>query len=78
MITLNEAKKYCDINCSDYDETLTSMVEYAIAIIHNYVGKDLSQLTLTDIYQGTGRQFLPLSRINAVLSGKNFFSQVLL
>ena len=64
MITLNEAKKYCDINCSDYDETLTSMVEYAIAIIHNYVGKDLSQLTLTDIYQGTGRQFLPLSRIN--------------
>ena len=64
MITLNQAKKYCDISCADYDETLTGIVEYAIGIIHNYLGKDLNQVTTTDIYQGTGRQFLPLSVIN--------------
>lgn len=66
MITLNQAKQYLQFANSDYDNLLSDIVSFAIGHIENYVGRSLKFKTTKDIYQGTGRQFLPLNLTNLV------------
>ena len=66
MVTLNQAKQYLQFANSDYDNLLSDIVSFAIGHIENYVGRSLKFKEITDIYQGTGRQFLPLNLTNLV------------
>ena len=66
MITLNQAKQYLQFANSDYDNLLKDIVGFAVGHIENYVGRSLKFKTIKDIYQGTGRQFLPLNLTNLV------------
>lgn len=66
MITLNQAKQYLQFANSDYDNLLSDIVSFAIGHIENYIGRSLKFKTTKDIYQGTGRQFLPLNLTNLV------------
>lgn len=64
MITLNQTKNYLQFANSDYDSLLNEIITYSIAHIENYVGYTLSETEETNIFQGTGRQWLSISRPN--------------
>lgn len=64
MITLNQTKNYLQIANSGYDSFLSEIITYSIAHIENYVGYTLSETEETNIFQGTGRQWLSITRPN--------------
>ena len=64
MITLNQTKNYLQFANSDYDSLLSEIIAYSIAHIENYVGYTLSETEETNIFQGTGRQWLSIPRPN--------------
>jgi len=64
MITLNQTKNYLQIANSGYDSFLSEIIAYSIAHIENYVGYTLSETEETNIFQGTGRQWLSIPRPN--------------
>lgn len=64
MITLNQTKNYLQFANSDYDSVLSEIITYSIAHIENYVGYTLSETEETNIFQGTGRQWLSIPRPN--------------
>ena len=64
MITLNQTKNYLQFANSDYDSLLSEIITYSIAHIENYVGYSLSETEETNIFQGTGRQWLSIPRPN--------------
>ena len=64
MITLNQTKNYLQFANSDYDSLLSEIITYSIAHIENYVGYNLSETEETNIFQGTGRQWLSIPRPN--------------
>lgn len=64
MITLNQTKNYLQFANSDYDSLLSEIITYSIAHIENYVGYTLSETEETNVFQGTGRQWLSIPRPN--------------
>lgn len=62
MVTLKQAKDYIDLQCTEYDGYVTELLEYSIGIVHNIIGSSLELQSHTDIRQGSGRQFLSLSK----------------
>ena len=64
MITLNQTKNYLQIANSGYDSFLSEIITYSIAHIENYVGYTLSETQETNVFQGTGRQWLSIPRPN--------------
>ena len=64
MITLNQTKNYLQFANSDYDSVLSEIITYSIAHIENYVGYTLSETEETNVFQGTGRQWLSIPRPN--------------
>ena len=64
MITLNQTKNYLQFANSDYDSLLSEIIAYSIAHIENYVGYTLSETEETNVFQGTGRQWLSIPRPN--------------
>ena len=64
MITLNQTKNYLQFANSHYDSLLSEIITYSIAHIENYVGYTLSETEETNVFQGTGRQWLSIPRPN--------------
>ena len=66
MITTNQLKIYLQFTDSSYDTLLSEIVDFATSYIESYIGQSLKHSTKQDIFQGTGRQFLPLKAINVI------------
>ena len=64
MITLNQTKTYLQFANSDYDSLLTEIITFSIGYIENYIGYILDEREETNIFQGTGRQWLSIPRPN--------------
>ncbi len=64
MITLNQTKNYLQFANSDYDSLLSEIITYSIAYIESYIGYTLSETEETNVFQGTGRQWLSIPRPN--------------
>ena len=62
MITLKQAKDYIDITCVDSDALITDLIEYAIEVVHNHIGGSLEVQEYVEYLQGSGRQYLVLSK----------------
>ena len=62
MITLSQAKSYLGFSISDYDNLLSEIISYSIGYVESYLGFSLEEETKTNMYQGTGRQFLHISK----------------
>lgn len=64
MITLKQTKSYLQFATSDYDSLLQDIIGFSVGYIENYIGYSLKHSEFTELFQGTGRQFLPIGKCN--------------